>query len=288
MTLNEDDNFETMFEKAPDVGTGSGWPEGDPTESTDEPGYGIDMAPHQRDKKEAEEEFNRLTTAEAAEASTAPVSVPGEVKAQPLAPVPAPTPKTSDSMTFGQAFKAARTEGLSTFEWKGKKFTTQLKEEVAAPAKSQAVPRPPANKVSSPAATAPSVQPPATMPKSAIVQPPTADAALARAGQPAAKAQLAPVSVSTGSVATPATPTAATADPVTVTPSRHAQESFPGASPTAMRVHRLRTQKAYDDWQEAKSANSTWYGGKAVMRPGMAEREKEAEQRYLQLLRTPK
>lgn len=39
--------------------------------------------------------------------------------------------------TFGQAFKAAREAGLKIFEWRGKKFNTNLKEEQEAVNKSK-------------------------------------------------------------------------------------------------------------------------------------------------------
>jgi len=38
-------------------------------------------------------------------------------------------PRTTDDMTFGQAFRAARKEGKDTFMWRGKKYTTETKEE---------------------------------------------------------------------------------------------------------------------------------------------------------------
>ena len=49
--------------------------------------------------------------------------------------------KPQPELTFGQAFAKARRQGLSVFEWKGKKYTTQLKEEVT-PAASPAQPVP--------------------------------------------------------------------------------------------------------------------------------------------------
>jgi len=38
-------------------------------------------------------------------------------------------PRTTDDMTFGQAFRAARNAGKSTFMWRGDKYTTETKEE---------------------------------------------------------------------------------------------------------------------------------------------------------------
>lgn len=48
-------------------------------------------------------------------------------KQQPLPPKPAPAP--AKPQTFGAAFAAARKSGLKQFEYKGKKYTTELKEE---------------------------------------------------------------------------------------------------------------------------------------------------------------
>ena len=42
------------------------------------------------------------------------------------------TPKSSTKgKTFGQAFKEARAKGVTTFTWKGDKFSTKTKEEVS-------------------------------------------------------------------------------------------------------------------------------------------------------------
>jgi hypothetical protein len=38
-------------------------------------------------------------------------------------------PRTTDDMTFGQAFRAARNEGKGTFSWRGNKYTTETKAE---------------------------------------------------------------------------------------------------------------------------------------------------------------
>lgn len=38
-------------------------------------------------------------------------------------------PRTTDDMTFGQAFRAARNEGKGTFMWRGNKYTTETKAE---------------------------------------------------------------------------------------------------------------------------------------------------------------
>ena len=38
-------------------------------------------------------------------------------------------PRTTDDMTFGQAFRAARNAGKSTFMWRGNKYTTETREE---------------------------------------------------------------------------------------------------------------------------------------------------------------
>lgn len=38
-------------------------------------------------------------------------------------------PRSMDDMPFGQAFRAARKEGKSTFTWRGNKYTTETKEE---------------------------------------------------------------------------------------------------------------------------------------------------------------
>jgi hypothetical protein len=40
-------------------------------------------------------------------------------------------PRTTDDMTFGQAFSAARKAGKSTFMWRGDKFNTELKKSAA-------------------------------------------------------------------------------------------------------------------------------------------------------------
>ena len=38
-------------------------------------------------------------------------------------------PRTTDDMTFGQAFRAARKAGKKTFPWRGQEYTTETKEE---------------------------------------------------------------------------------------------------------------------------------------------------------------
>lgn len=43
---------------------------------------------------------------------------------------------------FGDAFAAARKSGLKTFEWNGKKYTTQTKEEAAAAPRRTATAKP--------------------------------------------------------------------------------------------------------------------------------------------------
>ena len=260
----DNEDFKKMFDEAPD---GPASTDGDHYD--DEPGYGLNAAPHERDAKEAETEFNRLA---ADEVSVAPVSVPGEVKAQPLpAAQDAPEPKAKEQPAkFGDAFKEARAkhlagEGPAVFDWNGKSYTTRLKGEApsttAVPARvstARAGTDKPTPKAATTVSTAPSVQPPASPPTTQVGQ-----------GAPS------PVS----------TETMGTTAPAIVKPQ---QQSAPGASAMELRTHRISLQKAYDDWQEAKNANSTWYGGKAIMRPGMKERETEAEQRYLNLLRNPR
>jgi hypothetical protein len=265
----DNEDFATMFDEAPD---GPASTDGDHYD--DEPGYGLDVAPHQRDAKEAETEFNRLT---ADEVSVAPVSVPGEVKAQSLpAAQAAPEAKVKEQPAkFGDAFKQARAkhlagEGPAVFDWNGKSYTTRLKGE--APSTTTAPTRASTTKWTGAATgTATSTkQPSAPVPKETRTP---VDTPLAQPEMP--KLQEASL---------PNTQAVSTSD----APAQHSQQSSPGASGAELRSHRIRLQKAYDIWQEAKNANSTWYGGKAVMRPGMKEHETEAEQRYLNLLRNPR
>lgn len=109
-------------------------------------------------------------TPESSVATSFPVAPAGAVAAKPL-------PKLSESepqfKSFGQAFKYHRAQaqngGPSTFEWNGKKFTTQLKSEVgnqrspatAAPAASSRAsqPKPQAISASAPIAGAQQTRP---------------------------------------------------------------------------------------------------------------------------------
>lgn len=155
-----------------------------------------------------------------------PVSAPSAVTTKALSPLPT-------LKTFGSAFAQARRAGLAQFEWQGKRYTTQTKEEAAAP------------------------KAPALAKLSAASMASAAPAPL----RPAAAAQ------ATNPMSTAATSTKAAPKPMTYT-----EES----------------QKAYDDWMAAKSANRTWYGGKAQGTPSSKAAEIEAERRYTELLRNPR
>lgn len=173
-----------------------------------------------------------------------PVSAPSTVTAKPLAPLPKPA-------TFGSAFAQARRAGLSQFEWQGKKYTTQTKEE-AARRKASTMPK----SVTTAAAPAAPVLPKVSAAPVASAAP----APLRPAAIPAAASQVTrPMSVTTSA--------RATAKPMTYIEER---------------------QKAYDDWMAAKSANRTWYGGKAQGSPTSKQAEIEAERRYTELLRNPR
>ena len=41
-------------------------------------------------------------------------------------PAPAPAPVPASTQTFGQAFRAARSRGDRTFEWRGRRYTTEM------------------------------------------------------------------------------------------------------------------------------------------------------------------
>lgn len=186
-------------------------------------------------------------------ATTAPVSVPGKTTVQasavtvPSASSTKPVEPLPQPKNFGSAFAQARKAGLSVFEWNGKQYTTQTKEEAAAGRKAPA-------KTSTPT----------TAPKAAT------PAAAAPASRPAAMAATAPTRTASPPPAAPASaPVKAQSAPTKLT-------------------YRQELQKSYDDWQAAKSSNTTWYGGKAQGSPGRIEAETQAEQRYLDLLRNPR
>lgn len=172
-----------------------------------------------------------------------PVSVPSAVTAKPLAPLPKPA-------TFGSAFAQARRAGLSQFEWQGKRYTTQTKEEAAR--KASTMPK----SVTTAAAPATPVLPKVSSAPVASAAP----APLRPAAIPAAASQVTqPMSITTSA--------RTTAKPMT-----YFEEK----------------QQAYDDWMAAKSANRTWYGGTAQGSPTSKQREIEAERRYTELLRNPR
>ena len=75
-------------------------------------------------------------TAELYDSAVAPRPTPIREDAVVISEPPAPTPRLDD-LTFDEAFATARKAGASAFEWRGKPYTTQLREE-AAPAKSAA------------------------------------------------------------------------------------------------------------------------------------------------------
>lgn len=196
---------------------------------------------------------------EPAQAEAKPVTVPSTVETKDVQPAP-PEP-TAKHAKFGDAFKAARAKhlndgGPATFDWNGKSYTTRLKGE--APSKPTASTTAKASPASTPK------EPPTTAPDT-----PTQS--------------VAPTAITATSPSEPAAPAEATPPPA----SKHSQIHVPGPSGGELKLHRIKLQKAYDDWQSAKSENTTWYGGRAVMRPGMAERQAEAEERYLRLLKNP-
>jgi hypothetical protein len=86
-------------------------------------------------------------------------------RAKPPAATPLPVrPGQQTSGTFGQAFKSARDQGLKTFSWQGKSYSTAMKGETpAAPAKSAPAPAAaksaPAAAKSAPAPAAPAPAP---------------------------------------------------------------------------------------------------------------------------------
>jgi hypothetical protein len=211
-------------------------------------------------KIEAEREYEQAWAEEPTQAEAAPVTVPSTIEAKDVQPAP-PEP-TVKHAKFGDAFKAARAAhlndgGPAVFDWNGKSYTTRLKGEApltpSKPTASTTAKAPPASTAKEPSTTTPDT--------------PTQSVAPIAATRPSELA----------------TPTEATPPPV----SKHSQIHVPGPSGGELKLHRIKLQKAYDDWQSAKSENTTWYGGRAVMRPGMAERQAEAEQRYLRLLKNP-
>lgn len=155
--------------------------------------------------------------------------------------------KAGGPVKFGDAFRKARSDGLKVFEWNGKKYHTRLKGEAETTARPVARPM---------AATAQTVFAPMA---------PTMEAQM---GVPSAIKPMLNRASATGA------PQIQTEKP---SPSRR------GLSEQYI----YDTQSAYDAWMDAKRENSTWWGGKAQPRPGMLEREQQAEKRYLELLRNP-
>ena len=64
-------------------------------------------------------------------ASIEVTDLPPIAEAAPAAVAAQKKAASTDGITFGQAFKAARADGKSVFTWRGKKFNTKLKSEIA-------------------------------------------------------------------------------------------------------------------------------------------------------------
>lgn len=120
------------------------------------PGYGIVLDSGTQERQDMAKEFDSITSDTAAEGGGyandnatqdvgvevgAPISSGSDVVVADLPAFDAPSdPEAApaaddapdyDNMTFGQAFKRARQEGVKDFSWKGKLFTTKLKSEAA-------------------------------------------------------------------------------------------------------------------------------------------------------------
>ena len=157
---------------------------------------------------------------------------------------PAEATKPAAKKSFGATFREHLNKGDKVFEWNGKKYTTQLKGEVASRPR---VARPAAQPM---ATSAPPILAP-TEPKRSAIKP--------------LLNQASPIGM----------PSSQTEKP---SPSRR------GLSEQHIRDR----QDAYDQWQSARSANHTWYGGRAQPKPGMLEREQQAEKRFSELLSNPR
>lgn len=156
--------------------------------------------------------------------------------------------KADGPVKFGDAFRKARSDGLKVFEWNGKKYHTRLKGEAETTARPVARPM---------AATA------------QTVFAPMATTMEAQMGAPSAVQPL------QNQAATIGPPQIQTEKP---SPSRR------GLSEQYI----LDVQDAYDQWQAVRREGRTWYGGRGQPKPGMLEREQQAEKRYLELLRSPR
>lgn len=165
--------------------------------------------------------------------------------------------KADGPVKFGDAFRKARSDGLKVFDWNGKKYHTRLKGELETTARPVARPM---------AATAQTVFAPMAPTMEAQMGAPSAiNQPMERAYTPQIQNQAANIS----------------AAPITVekpSPSRRGLSE----------QHILDVQDAYDQWQAVRREGRTWYGGRGQPKPGMLEREQQAEQRYLALLRSPR
>lgn len=165
--------------------------------------------------------------------------------------------KADGPVKFGDAFRKARSDGLKVFDWNGKKYHTRLKGEADTTARPVARPM---------AATAQTVFAPMAPTMEAQMGAPSAiNQPMERAYTPQIQNQAANIG----------------AAPIT------AEKPSPSRRGLSERYIED-TQSAYDAWMAAKRENSTWWGGKAQPRPGMLEREQQAEKRYLELLRSPR
>jgi hypothetical protein len=189
----------------------------------EEPQVGLKLTTSTSDDRE---EFSKVFD------EVEPSSAPPVKQAEPV--------KQAAPVKFGDAFRKARMDGLKVFEWNGKKYTTQMKGEVASRPR---VARPAAQPM---ATSAPPILAP-TEPKRSAIKPLL-------------------------NQALPSSP------PEKPSPSRR------GLSEQHIRDR----QDAYDQWQAAKSENRTWYGGRAQPKPGMLEREQQAEKRFSELLSNPR
>jgi hypothetical protein len=117
------DEYEADFKTFSDEDT--------PKEAASEPAIGLTMESMKAEADEYSGAFDEDAKAEPAGAESPEENLNDfDAKAEKEMEVPMEKKKPS---SFKEAFKSARDDGLSEFEWNGKKYTTQLKSDVKAP-----------------------------------------------------------------------------------------------------------------------------------------------------------
>ena len=121
--------------------------------------YGLTPTPLQQERADMAAAWDAIDTEE----KTAALQDDIAPKPPVATAVPTPTPLQASELppaepaglSFGQAFRQARQDGLAQFEWRGKAYTTQLKAEARATAQQPSGPTPPPSTASKPAETQP-------------------------------------------------------------------------------------------------------------------------------------